>query len=237
MLEIFDGDGTFWADVVGSTYVGSPVGCDANDDTTVDAGDISCTILLIFGGNCGGAPFVGFDPASSPVLGLGRAYEGKDGRLWIPVRFAAGSHGISSTAFSLNLVGRGLGFAPGDGDGDGLPDSVRFPQGRPDLVDVRYDRRDRRGELDLTLGEFDGALSGGVLVEIAVEPKRRGAMRRPARSRYRVVSMPGPDLQHRDQSLQHTDQCPGSWRRRLGLALGASELGEQHGDHDAHHDP
>ncbi|MCP3918392.1 MAG: hypothetical protein GY711_22840, partial [bacterium] len=100
---------------------------------------------------------------------------------WIPVRFSPGSHGISSVAFSRNLANRGLAFDAIDGDGDGLPDAVRFPQGRPDLVDVRYDARDRHGELDLTLANFDGVLSGGVLLEIAVEPKRRGAMWRKVR--------------------------------------------------------
>ncbi len=181
-LEIFDGDGTFWADVVGSTYVGSPVGCDANDDTAVDAGDISCTILLIFGGTCGGSPFIdGFDPRTSPVLGLKDAYYDKQGRLWIRVAFSPGSHGISSTAFSLNLANRGVRFDPFDGDGDGLPDSVRFPNGRPDLVDVRYDARDRRGEIDLTIAEFDGVLREGLLLEIAVEPKRNGAWWRQVR--------------------------------------------------------
>ena len=180
-LEIFDDDGTFWADVVGSTYVGSPVGCDANDDTVVDAGDISCTILLIFGGDCGTGSRGAFDAVSSPVLGLGRAYEDKDGRLWIPVKFDAGNHGISSIAFSLNLANRGLAFNPFDGDGNGLPDSVRFPGARPDLVDVRYNARDRRGELDLTVATFDGTLGEGVLLEVAVEPKRHNRLSRPAR--------------------------------------------------------
>ena len=40
-LEIFDNDGTFWADAPGSTFVGSPVGCDANDDTAINAGDVA----------------------------------------------------------------------------------------------------------------------------------------------------------------------------------------------------
>ena len=180
-LEIFDGDGTFWADVVGSTYVGSPVGCDANDDTAVDAGDISCTILLIFGGDCGGGARIAYDSKTSPTLSLKGAYEDKQGRLWLQVAFSPGSHGISSTAFSLNLANRGLGFDAFDGDGNGLPDSIRFPAGRPDLVDVRYDARDRRGELDLTIAEFDGALTGGLLLEIAVEPKRGGAWWRKVR--------------------------------------------------------
>ncbi len=174
-LEMFDDDGSFWLDVPGSTYAGDPVGCDANADADVDAGDLSCTVLLIFGGTCGGTRFAEdavFDPETSPVLGLGRARRGKDGRLWLPVVFAAGDHEISSVAFSLDLAGRGLAFDPGDGDGDGVPDAVRFPDGRPDLVDVRYDAADRGGELDFTLATFDGALAGGLLFEVAVRPHR-----------------------------------------------------------------
>ncbi len=180
-LEIFDDDGTFWADVVGSTFLGSPVGCDANDDTAVDAGDISCTILLIFGGTCGGGarggPDLAFDTRTSPVLVLENARRDEDGRLWIPVVFSAGDHAISSAAFSLDLANSGLAFDPFDGDGDGLPDSVRFPRNRPDLVDVRYNAADRRGELDVTLAEVDGVLGSGVLLEVGVQPLLSDAAR------------------------------------------------------------
>ncbi len=175
-LEIFDDDGDFWADVVGSDFPGSPVGCDANADTSVDAGDISCTVLLIFGGTCGGSPFAGqgvkaFDAETSPLLGLGRARRGEDGVLWIPVGFSAGSHAISSVAFSLDLADRGLVFDPTDGDGDGVPDAVRFPGGRPGLVQVRYDAADRSGELDLAIATFDGVFGDGGLIEIALRPR------------------------------------------------------------------
>jgi hypothetical protein len=38
------------ADTPGGTFPGNPVGCDANADTYVNAGDLSCTILIIFNG-------------------------------------------------------------------------------------------------------------------------------------------------------------------------------------------
>ncbi|MEO1369367.1 MAG: hypothetical protein AAFX50_19490, partial [Acidobacteriota bacterium] len=51
-LELFDGDGDFWLDVPGSTFAGDPVGCDANADTRVDAGDVACKRRIIFGQPC-----------------------------------------------------------------------------------------------------------------------------------------------------------------------------------------
>ncbi len=200
-LEIFDGDGDFWADVVGSTFAGSPVGCDANDDATVNAGDISCTILLIFGGTCGGLAPTGdtaFDPRTAPLLGLKGAYRDKAGTstrrvanetstrrvanetLWLPVVFSPGAHAISSVAFSLDLA-KGVGFDPFDGDGDGLPDALRFGRGgRPDLVEVRYDRSDRDGELDLVLADYGTAFARGLLLEVALETAPE-ARQQPAR--------------------------------------------------------
>lgn len=47
VFEIFDSDGNFWLDVPKGAFVGS-YGCDANQDTRVDAGDLSCTARLIF---------------------------------------------------------------------------------------------------------------------------------------------------------------------------------------------
>ncbi len=81
------------------------MGCDANDDTLIDAGDVSCTVLLIFGNTCGGSPFAApTDPMSAPLLGLERPRRDLDGTLWLPVVFSAGDHAVSSVAFSLDLA-------------------------------------------------------------------------------------------------------------------------------------
>ena len=55
VLEIFDGDGTKPAAVPGGTFPGDPIGCNANADAVVDAGDLACVARLIFGsgGGCG----------------------------------------------------------------------------------------------------------------------------------------------------------------------------------------
>jgi len=187
-LEIFDADGTFWLDVVGSTYVGSPVGCDANATTEVNAADVSCTILLIFGKTCGGGgsnalleggndallekltrrplPMDSGPPATLMVNGDRRLEAGDT--VWVPVVLRRGA-GLSSVAFSLDLDAGRLAFDATDADGDGIPDAVRFPQGSPFLAQVRFDAGDADGELDVVLAEGPGwGLGDGVVLEIAV---------------------------------------------------------------------
>ena len=48
VLEIFDGDGVLPANVPGGTFNGDPIGCNANADSIVDAGDLSCAARLLF---------------------------------------------------------------------------------------------------------------------------------------------------------------------------------------------
>lgn len=49
-LELFDGDSNDPFAIRGGAFPGEPGGCNANADTAVDAADVSCTVLLIFGG-------------------------------------------------------------------------------------------------------------------------------------------------------------------------------------------
>ncbi len=51
-IELFDGDGQEPFSVRGGTFPGEPAGCNANSDAAVDAADISCMVLLIFGTSC-----------------------------------------------------------------------------------------------------------------------------------------------------------------------------------------
>ncbi len=178
-LEIFDGDGDFWGDVPGGTFLGSPVGCDANADTEVTAGDVSCTILLVFGGSCGGGAARGW-PAMATWRGPELAIDGSPrlepgSVIEVPVRLAGHGQGISGVAFSLDLD-RGLRFDATDSDRDGIPDAVRFPAGTPMLAQVTFDSRDSDGEVDVALATEPGtALADGVLMVLELE------VRRPAR--------------------------------------------------------
>ncbi|MBN1669094.1 MAG: PD40 domain-containing protein, partial [Anaerolineales bacterium] len=54
VLEIFDGDDNRPADTPGGTFPGNAVGCNPNQDYVVDAADISCTVMVIWGGGSAG---------------------------------------------------------------------------------------------------------------------------------------------------------------------------------------
>lgn len=49
VLEFFDGDDVLPENTPGGTFPGNPVGCNPNQDYTVDAGDLSCAVMIIFG--------------------------------------------------------------------------------------------------------------------------------------------------------------------------------------------
>lgn len=50
--EIFDGDGNLAKDAPKGSFAGSVIGCDANKDKIIDAGDVSCAVLLLNGEKC-----------------------------------------------------------------------------------------------------------------------------------------------------------------------------------------
>ncbi len=166
-LEIFDGDGDFWLDTFEGTFPGSPIGCDPNADTMVDAGDVSCLANLIFGGSCeargssaNGAPTLSL-PAFLPAS--------QEGTVVVPISFAGEPHAVTSVAFSLDFDQSLLSFDATDGDGDGLPDAVRFFGIDNWLRSVGFDPGDPSGELDFLLTDLASepqTLTDGLLVEI-----------------------------------------------------------------------
>ncbi len=167
-LEITDGDGSGWLEVPGGSYAGSPVGCDSNADTVVDAGDVACTIKRYFGGTCtartslngGGRPQVRMPRQPAP-----RA----DGTVLVPIDFNAAGHAITSLVFSLDLDAERLAFDPSDADGDGLPDAVRLLGTPLSWRSARFDPTDIDGELDILLADLAAeasTLADGRLFEI-----------------------------------------------------------------------
>jgi len=54
ILEFFDGDGSLPAGVPGGSFHGDPVGCNPNGDNLVEAADLPCLVLALFGtgGRC-----------------------------------------------------------------------------------------------------------------------------------------------------------------------------------------
>ncbi len=168
-LEIFDGDGDFWLDTPGGTFPGNPIGCDSNADTTVDAGDISCTTRLIFGHTC-----PGFRAYRSwlrpPRLELAsRLDEMNPGVVVARIHFSPGDHYINTVVFSLDINEDVLRFDNSDMDGDGTPDAVRFSGVQVSSKSVNFDPADNSGELDFLISDrkrHPRIIEAGVLVEI-----------------------------------------------------------------------
>jgi hypothetical protein len=130
VLEIFDGDGSFWQDAAGGSFAGSPQGCDSNQDTEINAGDIICTVLIIFQGQgaCGQA--VAAAGAGAPVaaaLTLADAITAAPGApAALPVQLSTNGNSVAAAVFTLAFDPALLHFDPTDADGDGVPDALTF---------------------------------------------------------------------------------------------------------------
>ena len=68
VLEIFDGDGDEPGATPGGTFSGDPLGCNANEDSTVNAADLICTSLLVFNGEGACAPAGPSEPYDLGIL-------------------------------------------------------------------------------------------------------------------------------------------------------------------------
>jgi hypothetical protein len=186
VLEIYDEDGTDPADAPNGTFPGDPVGCDANEDLVIDAGDISCTSRLIFygPGACqdGGGPsligetpslFDAFAPSNVPTLTIPNwLVASPDGKVIMPIRYRADGHAISSLVFSVDYDERWLTFDPSDGDGDGIPDTVTLRVPDEFGASIAFDSSDVDGELDFLIADLFtplGTLPDGTIATIRLD--------------------------------------------------------------------
>lgn len=168
-LEIFDGDGDDWFDAPLSSFIGSPVGCDANASLVISAGDINCANLLAFEGSCGGLAPAG---AGSPQMQVTTYFD--TDMVWIQSYLTLNDRDVGSVSYSLDLDPAYFDLMQVDIDGDGLPDHLRFPQGQPDIATVNWNVDDADGELDILLSDMwqppepPERLPEGLLVEIGI---------------------------------------------------------------------
>lgn len=97
--EIFDGDGASPPFAPSPPYAGDPVGCNANGDGTIDAGDLSCLALRLSQGSCGAAalPNGGLPRLSMPDL-----IQVVDRRIVAEIRLDRGQQPINATVFELH---------------------------------------------------------------------------------------------------------------------------------------
>ncbi len=168
-LELTDGDDPDWLAAPGGTFPGNPVGCDSNADAVIDAGDLSCTSMLIFGLTC---PDPGGRRSATrpPRLELApRLDQVQEGVVAAQIHFTPGDHEINSMVFSLDFDPEVLRFDPADNDGDWTPDAVHFPGARTSRRTVRFDPDDHSSELDFIIADLvrhPMIIEKGVLVEI-----------------------------------------------------------------------
>ena len=175
-LEIFDGDGAVWLDAFDGTFFGHPEGCDANSDLTIDAGDVACKARLLFGLTCDPPALVwpgAASPAAAKLSGAPRLVASMprvdSGTVKVRLRFEPGAFAVSSVAVSLDLDTARLAFDFTDGNGDGLPDAVRFLGPGASMKVARFDPGDAAGELDLLIADLAPAprlRTEGAMIEI-----------------------------------------------------------------------
>lgn len=131
--EIFDNDGVWAQDAPSGSYV-TANGCDANQDTVIDAGDISCTGLLRADEQypCGAdrAQGTGLTVATLSIAGDRAARAGTTVQL--PITLSTNGARVTAAAFRLHFDPARLSFDPSDHNGDTLPDALTFAQ--PPLV-------------------------------------------------------------------------------------------------------
>lgn len=157
VVEIFDEDGSFWSDAAGGGFSGSPVGCDANADQLIDAGDLSCKMLLIFAGSSSCELSGDQERARGPSLWLGNTKSRLGKPAIVEMFFRPRSRAINSMAFRL-VLDENLRIDPSDADGDGSIDAVRFhlPE-RTIATSSSVTTDDGKTHLDIVLIDPEGA--------------------------------------------------------------------------------
>ncbi|MEZ4663687.1 MAG: M36 family metallopeptidase [Caldilineaceae bacterium] len=127
VLEIFDGDGSFWLDAPGGDFPGSPQGCDSNRDSAINAGDIVCTILTIFQGPDACQAQVSAAAVNAATLSMPAGIPVQPGgQVAVPVVFAGNGNAAAAAVFALTYDQSQLTLDPTDANGDGIPDAVAF---------------------------------------------------------------------------------------------------------------
>ena len=139
ILEIFDTNDTqhnsnpAWWLIYTGDFAGSPRGCDSNagkngsnnSSDSVSAGDIVCTVLLFFKGNCGSS-VVAAGQQTTAQLTVADASAQPGQSATVTVNFNPAGNQVAAASFALVIDPSQLGFDATDANGDGLPDAVQL---------------------------------------------------------------------------------------------------------------
>jgi hypothetical protein len=172
-LEVFDEDGNVPRTVPGGTFLGNPTGCNANQDTLVDAGDVMCTVRIAFGDDCTAATTAQTHASTEEPEVFVPSLNVRPGtRITVPISYLAQGHDIGSLIFSLTYDPQRLAFDSTDADADGVPDTVRLNVPEAWQAMVAADREESHGKLDFFIGDLApplDALPDGVLAYVAFD--------------------------------------------------------------------
>ncbi len=153
ILEIYDGDGDLAEDTPGGTFPGNPVGCDANQNTRIEAGDITSIILIISGNNNNAV--AGVRPGVAPELGEPEIAIPDNipvmpgDQVVVPVNLTTNGADIVGIDFIINYDETLLTFDPTDSDSNGVPDAITFNLPTGTIASVTFDANETDGELSL----------------------------------------------------------------------------------------
>ena len=191
-LEIFDGDGTFWLDANREGgFPGNPGGCDANGDSLIDAGDVSCKIRLILSGDdfCETGFFAAAlrEETSAPKLFFGPPRRERR-EIVMDLYFAPNGEQLTSAAFSIDLHKRlALSANPSQ--------SIRFDLPAKTQTWISYDPKDSQGEIDVVLASAEAPLPWrGGYRPLARLRLKMSSGRVPPRIGARIASRPAPSF-------------------------------------------
>ena len=167
VLEIFDGDGNNWLDTLGGTFAGNPVGTDSNEDASITAGDLSCTVrLLLFGVN---DPCAAVErSAAKASLSLPSNLSVQDGLAQVPIHYTANGNRAAALALALELDAAQVTFDSADSNGDGLVDGLQLNLDASFQAITVY----KDGVLNLVIFSSElKALPDGILATLTVNAK------------------------------------------------------------------
>jgi len=134
VLEIFDTDISpdWWKTYTGD-FVGSPRGCDANATensggaASVDASDLTCTVLIFFGDSCGVTNANAASTGQTATLQVAGNLVGTPGAtVSAPIRLTTAGKAAAATAFTVHFDTTHFRFDSTDKDGNGLPDALHL---------------------------------------------------------------------------------------------------------------
>lgn len=127
ILEIFDGDGSDPTAAPDGSYPGT-TGCDANADHRIDAGDLSCTVRILFRGShpCGREGAHSSVQTAPAMLWIAGATATAGTTVDVPIHLTTNGAAVAAAAFMLTFDLAALSFDPTDGNGDTLPDALHL---------------------------------------------------------------------------------------------------------------